>query len=78
MVKRAAAAVFWFLAITWGYNYLGYYLGMPFLGGPVLAVAVSTFVGLDPLQVVWRTGVKAAQSEPVPPDPKSTRVLNPT
>lgn len=78
MVKRAAAAVFWFLAITWGYNYLGYYLGMPFLVGPVLAVAVSTFVGLDPLHVVWRTVVKKAQSEPGSQEPMSTGVLNPT
>jgi hypothetical protein len=78
MIKRAAAALFWFVAITWVYNYLGYYLGMPFLIGPLLAVAVSTFVGFDPLHVVWRTGVKAAQSEPAQPEPKSTRVLSPT
>jgi hypothetical protein len=78
MVKRVAAAVFWFIAITWGYNYLGYYLGMPFLGGPVIAAAVSLFAGLDPLHVVWPTVVKKASSEPGSQEPTSTRVLNPT
>lgn len=76
MVKRAVAASLWFVVITWAYNYLGYYLGMLFLAGPVIAAAVAAFVGLDPLHVIWPTMAKEAQSEPPPQEPVATGVLN--
>jgi hypothetical protein len=63
MTKRAAAALFWFVAITWAYNYVGFYLGTPPLIGPLAAAAVSAFVGLDPLHAVWSQGAKAPRSE---------------
>lgn len=53
MIKRTAAALFWFVTITWAYNYVGFYFSAPFLVGPLLAAAVSAFVGLDPLHVMW-------------------------
>jgi hypothetical protein len=73
MVKRVVATVLWFVVITWGYNYLGYYLGLPFLGGPVIGTAVAAFVALDPMNAIWP---RKADAEPAErsPEPLETGV----
>jgi hypothetical protein len=75
MVKRFVAACCWFVTVTWAYNYLGYYLGLPFLGGPVLAALVSTLVWLDPLRMVWRRAASKAHPEQGAPEAKPAGLL---
>jgi len=53
MVKRIVASALWFVVTAWACNYLGYYFGLPFLAGPIIAAAAALFVGLDPFKAIW-------------------------
>ena len=77
MAKRVVASSLWFVVITWGYNYLGFYLGLPFLAGPIIAATVAAFVGLDPIKAIWP---RKAAEEPAEPqqEPQATGILNAT
>jgi hypothetical protein len=75
MVKRVVASTLWFVVIAWGYDYLGYYLGLPFLAGPIIAATVAAFVGLDPMKAIWPRKAVQEPAEP-PQESLATGVLN--
>lgn len=53
MVKRIIATPLWFIAI-WGlWDLVAFMSGAPTAVGPMLAVAVSGFVALDPAHLFW-------------------------
>lgn len=53
MVKRVAATVLWFISLSAAGEYATLIAGVPPVAGLVLASAVSAFVGLDPLHLLW-------------------------
>ena len=53
MVKRIASTVLWFLALGAASEYATLIAGVPPVLGLVIAGAVSAFVGLDPLHLLW-------------------------
>jgi hypothetical protein len=56
MVKRIIATPLWFLAI-WGlWDLVAFVSGAPSLLGPLLGVAASAFVALDPAHLFWQAG----------------------
>jgi hypothetical protein len=55
MTKRALGAVLWFVAIWFGYEIFWSVAQVPRLVGPVLAVAVATFVTIDPTGYLLRS-----------------------
>jgi hypothetical protein len=68
MVKRIAAAVLWFISLSAASEYATLIAGVPPVLGLALAGAVSAFVGLDPLHLLWSVRDKstdAARSTPV-------------
>jgi hypothetical protein len=53
MVKRIIATPLWFFAI-WGlWDLVAFVSGAPAILAPLLAVAVSGFVALDPAHLFW-------------------------
>jgi hypothetical protein len=70
MVKRVASAGLWFLAVGWGFNYVGAMTGASPIVGMAVAAAVSAFVGIDPLHLVW----PARAVSPVSPAPGHAHV----
>jgi hypothetical protein len=50
MVKRALAALLWFIAADSAFNLLNLFLGAPSIVGLVVAVGVGAFIGLDGLR----------------------------
>ena len=69
MIKRAASAVLWLLALGWGLNYVSLITGAPPIIGIVLSVAVSAFVAIDPRHLFWprRAASVAATTRDVGP-----------
>jgi hypothetical protein len=63
MVKRLASVTIWFLSVGWAFNYVSAITGMSPILGIAVAAAVSAFVGLDPLHLIWP--VASTASEPV-------------
>jgi len=63
MKKRILATALWFYAAWYAWSILADMTGMPGLLGPVVAVAIGAFVGLDPLHRIWDTQAMPA-SEP--------------
>ena len=53
MVKRVAATFLWFMSLSAASEYATIIAGVPPLLGLVVAGAVSAFVGLDPLHLLW-------------------------
>jgi hypothetical protein len=53
MVRRALAAVFWFVAVSAWYGFAAFAFGLPEAAGPVVAVAVAAFVAVDPAHMIW-------------------------
>jgi hypothetical protein len=53
MSKRAAASLLWFAAILVGYEIAWSLTGIPRAFGPIIATAVSAFVGVDPARLFW-------------------------
>lgn len=62
MVKRIASAAIWFLAVGWALNYVTLMMGVPSIVGLGIAAAVSAFVGLDPLHLVWADGATSPKT----------------
>jgi hypothetical protein len=67
MVKRIAATVLWFVSLSAASEYATLFAGMPPLLGLALAGAVSAFVGLDPLHLLWT--VRDKSNDPGRPAP---------
>ena len=65
MVKRIASAGLWLFTVSWAFNFISLFTGMPQLFGLVVAVAAAAFVGLDPLGVIWPASKTADRAEPV-------------
>jgi len=59
MVKRIFSGVTWFIAVGWGVNLLSLVTGTPQILGIALGVAVGTFVGMDPLHLIWPVRAEA-------------------
>ncbi len=78
MIKRILAACCWFVAVTWAYNYLGFYLGLPQLAGLVIAAAVGAFVGIDPAGVLWPDEACTVRDEAPVQAAESTTVASAT
>lgn len=53
MVKRIAATFLWFISLSAASEYATLIAGVPPVLGLALAGAVSAFVGLDPLHLLW-------------------------
>ena len=62
MTKRASAALLWYLATWVGFEILGSLTGIPRAIGPIVATAVSAFVGVDPAGLIWPKVAKAPRS----------------
>ena len=62
MNKRAAAAVLWFAAIWVGFEIVWSLTGVPRMIGPIVATAVSAFVGVDPHGLFWARSARPAVS----------------
>ena len=65
MKKRLLATVLWFYAAWYGWSILADMTGMPGLAGPVIALAVAVFVGMDPMHRIW-TKRPASESAALP------------
>lgn len=69
MVKRIASTVLWFVALGAASEYATLLAGVPPVLGLAFAGAVSAFVGLDPLHLLWTVRDKPAdpaRSAPLP------------
>jgi hypothetical protein len=64
MFKRAAAALLWFYAVVWAFNFISAFTGMPHVFGVLVGVAAAAFVGLDPLGVIWAASTTSDGTEP--------------
>jgi hypothetical protein len=53
MKKRLLASALWFYATWYGLSILANLTGMPGSAGPVIALAVALFVGMDPMHRIW-------------------------
>jgi hypothetical protein len=52
------------MAVAWGWNYIALVADLPSAVGLVLASSIAAYVGLDPLQRVWRSSQKASRNIP--------------
>ena len=62
MTKRVAAALLWYAAIWVGFEVVWSLTGIPRAIGPIVATAVSAFVGVDPAGLFWPKLTKASRS----------------
>jgi hypothetical protein len=62
MSKRVAAALLWYAAVWVGYEIVWSLTGVPRAFGPIIATAVSAFVGVDPAGLFWPRTAKAPRS----------------
>jgi hypothetical protein len=62
MTKRIAAALLWYFAIWVGFEVVWSLTGIPRAIGPIVATAVSAFVGVDPAGLFWPRTAKAGRS----------------
>ncbi len=53
MVKRIIATPLWFIAIWALWDLVAFAFGVPRVVGPLLAVAISAFVAIDPAHLFW-------------------------
>lgn len=67
MVKRIAATVLWFVSLSAASEYATLIAGVPPLLGLALAGAVSAFVGLDPLHLLWTARDKSTDTARMAP-----------
>ena len=63
MVKRGAVTVLWFVSLSAASEYATLIAGVPTVVGLAIAAAVSAFVGLDPLHVLWNVRDTSADSD---------------
>jgi hypothetical protein len=54
MAKRVAAFCLWSFTTWYAFAYLAAYTGIPELLGPIVGVAVGTYVALDPRGRIWK------------------------
>jgi UDP-N-acetylmuramyl pentapeptide phosphotransferase/UDP-N-acetylglucosamine-1-phosphate transferase len=54
MATRIASAVLWFVAISWATNFASTFLGLAAGVGYLVALAIASFIALDPLNALWR------------------------
>lgn len=54
MAKRVAAFCLWSFTTWYAFAYLAAYFGIPELLGPIVGVAVGTYVALDPRGRIWK------------------------
>ena len=62
MVKRAACALLWLIAVGWAFNFISAYAGVPQVIGTVIAVATAAFVAVDPLHLIWPQVARSTES----------------
>ncbi len=62
MVKRIAATFLWFISLSAASEYATLIVGVPPVLGVALAGAVSAFVGLDPLHLLWTVRDKSTDA----------------
>jgi hypothetical protein len=62
MIKRIASTVLWFLALGAASEYATLIAGVPPVLGLLFAGAVSAFVGLDPLHLLWTVWDKSTDA----------------
>ena len=61
MKKRLLAAALWFYVSWYAWSLIAAWLTLPDVLGPLVALAIAGFVGLDPLHRIWN---RALVSEP--------------
>jgi hypothetical protein len=54
MAKRVAAFCLWGFTTWYAFAYLAAYFGVPELLGPIVGVAVGSYVALDPRGRIWK------------------------
>ena len=54
MTKRVAAFCLWGFTTWYAFAFLAAYFGTPELLGPIVGVAVGTYVALDPRGRIWK------------------------
>ena len=67
MVKRIAATFLWFISLSAASEYATLIAGVPPVLGLLVAGAVSAFVGLDPLHLLWTVRDKSTDTTPSAP-----------
>jgi hypothetical protein len=65
MVKRALAALLWFIAADSAFNLLNLFLGAPTVVGLIVAGGVGAFVGVDGMRLFRTEGKVEASPDPV-------------
>ncbi len=60
MLKRAVAALLWFYAMAWAFNFLAVFAGFPQAIGTGIAAMSGLLVGLDPLALIWSKRITPA------------------
>ena len=63
MVKRIAATFLWFISLSAAFEYATLIAGVPPVLGLAVTVAVSAFVGLDPLHLLWTVRDKTTDAD---------------
>ncbi|HEY6056861.1 MAG TPA: hypothetical protein VIV06_02465 [Candidatus Limnocylindrales bacterium] len=63
MAKRLVSMALWFTAVWLLYELAWSLAGIPRLPGPFIALAVSLFVGLDPLHRIWATAQRERRAD---------------
>jgi hypothetical protein len=76
MVKRIAMVVLWFIAVGAIFEYATLITGVSSIVGVVVAVAVSAFVGIDPLGLIWITPRRSDRPRPAT-SPQARRAVQP-
>jgi hypothetical protein len=68
MNKRVAATILWFVAGWYGAGLIALALGLPEIIGPIAGFVSATFIGLDPLGIIWPRSRMTAVAEAAPED----------
>ena len=66
MLKRSFATAGWFLATWCVYELVAYFTGWPRAIGPMIAVPIAAFVGIDPFAAIWPRADREPRSSVLP------------
>lgn len=66
MLKRSVATVGWFLATWCVYELAVSFTDWPRIIGPMLALPIAAFVGVDPFAAIWPRDVRHPRRSVVP------------
>lgn len=66
----------WLMSIGWALNFISAYGGLPQVIGPIVALAIAMFVGVDPLHLIWSAEVPPKSLDPLKSATATSRVAS--